>query len=682
LRIKIFKRILIFYKNKNFFLKNKYNNTIFNTLSCLKKNLEKIEIQKNNEIDYCRFLAQIFVLKIGFLKKKRHNKISYMFTPFQKKPDLREKKKYINSTKSVEYILEFLGKTITLEGIVTKIKPKIENTVSFLIECEKCGSIFYFALENLNPTFPFLCCKANCSSKNFFTHFGRTVTENYQSIKLGKISVNFKKLKTNELITLEIYGNLSPPIFLGHRIVCYASLKLYPLPKKKFAIFKKNHLFGVYMQTRKLGWPFYDLILKNKFFLARNDFSIIHQIISSNDIFHLLIKNIEPSSNWNEGFKAFLLLSCSQEINVGKKIQTNDTKFCMVFSKIKTGNDFFIRGLLKFFTKSFFLNCENFKFQFNKMFNGRNLIYKHENFKNTNIMLFIDCREIGYKNQKIKIFISDVKKKIEKNHMNLGKCVVIFYFKSEEKISNRKLLYKEYLNKITDENEINDPIFILKKTSIENLENIELSEFLKYHFKKKEFSEIGSLIKNKHPIKKSVFEKFIYKKKISIGFFKKYLTFVQNFPDPSLSRKSFNYLVQLYQKTKVMNINFTKNSIDFLLPLIKLSQCRAKIDLREKVIFSDILDSIEIYLDSRPKFLKNLCKFLYNCSPNTQKLETINKFLKLLNKFFYRTGQTLFETAQLEKNFKNRIKYSDIEEILKTFKFIKKIKGSLISFNV
>ena len=83
-------------------------------------------------------------------------------------------------------------------------------------------------------------------------------------------------------------------------------------------------------------------------------------IISSNDIFHLLIKSIQPSSNWNEGFKAFLVLSYSQELNVGREIQNDNTKFCMVLSKIKTGNDFFIRGLLKFFPKSFFFIIDTF----------------------------------------------------------------------------------------------------------------------------------------------------------------------------------------------------------------------------------------------------------------------------------------------------------------------------------
>ena len=92
--------------------------------------------------------------------------------------------------------------------------------------------------------------------------------------------------------------------------------------------------------------------------------------------------------------------------------------------------------------------------------------------------------------------------------MILGNCSVIFYFKTEEKITNRKLFHKVYLNKIKNECEFNEPTFILKKTSIENLEKIELSRFLKYHFKKKDFSEIGSLIKNRYPTKKSVFDKF------------------------------------------------------------------------------------------------------------------------------------------------------------------------------
>ena len=124
------------------------------------------------------------------------------------------------------------------------------------------------------------------------------------------------------------------------------------------------------------------------------------------------------------------------------------------------------------------------------------------------------------------------------------------------------------------------------------------------------------------------------------------------------------------------------NLLNIRVKHLTVFEYRAKIDLREKVIFSDILDSIDIYLDSRPKILRKLCEILCDYSLNSQKIESINKFLKLLNKFFYRTGQTLFETIQLEKNFKNKVKYSDIEETLKIFKFIKKIKGPLISFNL
>ena len=160
------------------------------------------------------------------------------------------KKSLIPETNNL--ISTFLGKTVILEGSIIKTKKKIIRVSAILIECEKCGSIFYFILDTLNQFLPFLCSKANCISKNFYSYFTRFVGENFQKVKIGGISINFKKLKSTESFILNIFGNKEITEIHGQKIFCEAHIKLHPIFKRSFSFFEKKLFFGIYFESRYL----------------------------------------------------------------------------------------------------------------------------------------------------------------------------------------------------------------------------------------------------------------------------------------------------------------------------------------------------------------------------------------------------------------------------------------------
>ena len=689
LRIEIFKRILKFYKNKKIYIKNtkfqKNKIKFYSIYEYLEKVLEKIKIHKSNEIDYCRSLAKFIIFRVRLIMERKNRKICNKFNLVYNKlldSNIQYKRGSIDTS---SLLLGLVGKIVILEGIITKVKSDVQNTVSVLIECEKCRSFFYFALDRLNQIFPFLCSKANCSSKKFFVHFKRVLTENLKKIKLGGILLNFKKIKFSDSIVLEIYGNETFLVFPGLKLICTALVKVYPLQKKNFSFFKKNYLFGMYMQTRKWKPLFFDFIgTKEKFFLTKKDFLIIHKIISTTNIFHLLVKNVQPLSCWNEGLKAFLLLSVIQQSNFYKKAtDTYSLKLCIVLSNIINEFDPFIKEILIYFPKCFFFNIENFKTRFNKSSSIQRCDFNPNQNKFKGCILLIDCGLLSFQNLKANKVISDVKNILGKNQPSLKNCIIILYFRLEKKNPKKLVDLEHFFNKLKIISGSLDPIYVLKKIESENIGKSRLSPFVNYYFKKNKIMEKDYLMENKIFIKTSMFNSLICKKKISILFLKKYLVFVKSFPDSNLSKKSLEIIIQFYKNTKTLNFNFWKIGYDFLQPVIKLSQCRAKIDLREVVSTDDVLDSIEILLDSRPKLLKDFHQnFKVNFPSCIRKIDIIYKFLRLMNKFFSRNKQSLFEANQLEENLKNKIKFSEIEEILEKLKFVKNFKGTLFSLNI
>ena len=62
-------------------------------------------------------------------------------------------------------------------------------------------------------------------------------------------------------------------------------------------------------------------------------------------------------------------------------------------------------------------------------------------------------------------------------------------------------------------------------------------------------------------------------------------------------------------------------------------------------------------------------------------LKNSDLFNKYVDKLF-EAGQTIFEIEELEKNLRNKLKFSEIFEIFRVFNMIKKIKINLISLNV
>ena len=76
--------------------------------------------------------------------------------------------------------------------------------------------------------------------------------------------------------------------------------------------------------------------------------------------------------------------------------------------------------------------------------------------------------------------------------------------------------------------------------------------------------------------------------------FKKYLNFIRTFSDAKLTTKSYNILIQIYKKLKFVKIGLFTFPSNFLLTIQKLSQCRAKIDLRGRVDIEDVFDGMEI----------------------------------------------------------------------------------------
>lgn len=218
---------------------------------------------------------------------------------------------------------------------------------------------------------------------------------------------------------------------------------------------------------------------------------------------------------------------------------------------------------------------------------------------------------------------------------------------------------------------------------LEPAEKFKTSSFLNSQNYKKNKINSRRIINMKSSLKTSILHHTIIKKKVSSYFLKKYIKFIQIFPESNLSIKSVNVLLDLYKRLRSMKVKLLNFEFDFLFLLVKLVQCRAKIDLREQTCPDDIYDGLEIFLDSKPKFLTNLiAKFNYKTTKINPKIAILYKFMKLLQKFFFRTGQTLFETDELEKNFQNFMSFSEILEILKKFKMIKKIKKNLISINI
>ena len=226
-------------------------------------------------------------------------------------------------------------------------------------------------------------------------------------------------------------------------------------------------------------------------------------------------------------------------------------------------------------------------------------------------------------------------------------------------------------------------IYILKKNNTELNRKTKAFEILNYQNR----GEKNLFLKQNNSRNKldrlSIFNNLIFKKRISGLFFKKYLNLLQSFPDSNLSISSFELILFLYRKIKNFDIGFLKSPLNFLIIIQKFCQCRAKIDLRDQIRSSDIFDVIEILFDSNPRILKNLMSELnFNKNKIFKKLSLTQKLLKLFQKFFYRSGQTLFETNVLEKNFDGEVYFSEIIKVLKILNLVKDLKKSLILINI
>jgi hypothetical protein len=589
------------------------------------------------------------------------------------------------NTESKNLILSFLGKKILLEGSVIKTNEKIARVGAILIECEKCGSIFYFILDTLHQFLPFLCSKANCISKKFFSHFSRIIEENFQKIKMGKISINFKKLKSTESFTLNIFENKNILKLDGLKVFCEAQLKLHPVFKKSFSFFEKKLLFGIHFETNYLQNPLRLLLGSgNNCFLTKKEFTLIYQIISTFDPFHLFIKNMKPICNKNEGLKACLILLMSQQTKNSEEILNNDFLYSFLFVSISLISDIsLLKELSKSFPRSFFFNCDNFKDQFNPRYFKESTETKRNLYKFKNSVFFINIilekKQLLYPDSNINF----IKKLIKNNNWIFKKSLFVFFTRME-KIKGKNFKFFSERNKESFKNlNISNLFYILRKNNTEVKRKTVAFEILNYQNTKKK----NLFLKQNKPRYKlnglSIFKNLIFKKRISRLFFKKYLNLLQSFPDSNLTISSFELILFLYKKIKNFDIGFLKSPLNFLIIIQKFCQCRAKIDLRNQIRCSDIFDGIEILFDSDPRILKNLMSELnFNKNKIFNKLSLTQKLLKLFQKFFYRSGQTLFETKVLEKNFEAEVYFSEAMKVLKIMKLVKELKKSLILINI
>ena len=686
MRLKIFKRFLILFKNKKYQLDENLKKVeyekFFKRTVILKKIQEKLKSQKMDEIDQCRSLVKFFILKIK--SKKYYTKDSLLrpdiyFFDFSSRVKPRNKK-----CQQTNVILSLFGKTIRVEGTVINISKVKKKITLLLIECEKCGSIFYFALETLNQYFPFLCCRANCSSQQFFSHFSRILTENHQKIQLGKISINYETIKSIESIYLDIYGNKPIRFLKGLRIFCNARINLSPSSKKASSIFSKKNLYTIYMRTRcsRILVKKYSSD-RNFFYLSKNDFMFINQLNSSS-FFHVLIKSMLPQFQISEGLKAGFLLLRVQQLNATKIfIGDNSVNFCLVLSQNVHSINFFIKEIAKLFPSTLFFNFENFKLKFSKDTKkiGFNLGIHENKFRNS--LLMVEYKTYMKDNFNLDSFLNEFKEILKSSHQLLSQCIVVLFIDIDKNYFKKGFSLSDYSFGKEKTDKIFDLVFFLKDSVNEIINKNKISKILNQHNYKVKKKKADYFNNKKSSNNFSIFSKFMFKKKISVYFIKKYLNFVQHFNDSNLSKKSFDLMMKLYQKFKTNRLYFSKYSLNILPTILKLGQCRAKFDLRKQIVFDDILDGLEIFFDSKPKFFENLNKINPINNQNTcKKINLICYFLRLLHKFFYRTGQTLFEVRILERNFQKKIKFFEIIEILNSFKIIKKINKSLISLNI
>lgn len=572
-----------------------------------------------------------------------------------------------------------------MEGSVIKTKEKIARVGAILIECEKCGSIFYFILDTLHKFLPFLCSKANCISRKFFSHFSRIIEENFQKIKMVKISINFKKLKSTESFTLNIFENKNILKLDGLNIFCEAQLKLHPIFKKSFSFFEKKLLFGIHFESNYLQNPFrLQLGSGNNCFLTKKDFTLIYQIFSTFDPFHLFIKNMKPICNKNEGLKACLILLMSQQTRNAEKIPNNNFLYSFLFVSISSISDIsLLKELSKSFPRSFFFNCDDFKNQFNpKHFKG-SMETKKNLYKFKNSVFFINIKlekkQLLYTDSKINF----IKKLIKNNNWIFKKSLFIFFTRMEKINGKKSKFFSERNNESFKNLNISNLFYILKKNNIElNRKTVAFEILNDQNSKKKNLFLKQNPSRNKLN-RLSIFKNLIFKKRISRLFFKKYLNLLQSFPDSNLTVTSFELILFLYKKIKNFDIGFLKSPLNFLIIIQKFCQCRAKIDLRNQIRCSDIFDGIEILFDSDPGILKNLMSELnFNKNKIFNKLSLTQKLLKLFQKFFYRSGQTLFETKVLEKIFEGEVYFSEVIKVLKILALVKELKKSLILINI
>jgi len=653
----------------------------------LKKIFENIKSKKIIELDGCHTLAKIFIFKLRVNKDKERKKMKtkfrvFGFNSFNLKKILKK-----NRVELIPQILCLIKKRVLLEGTVMKIHRKTEHIAALLIECDHCGSTFYFVLDTLNQLLPFLCNKTNCNSRQFFSHFSRILTEKLQKVKLGAVFINYQKLKNNQSIFLEIYGLHKSLLFKGMKIICNANVNLLPISKNHSTGITERNLFGLYTQTRNYKILFSTYIgYKDIYFLSKEDFLFIKQLYSHGDLFHVLIKNIQPNKSRNEGLKACLLLLISQQLSNLNKIPENkkSMNMCLILSNNSITDDSFITEIVRSFPKSFFFNFENFNFIFKKNITNdqfkENGVYKR--FKHS--ILFIDFNERIGRNTEPKSLLYKIKKNLEKINIISFQCILVFYIKIDKKYLKKNSDSPSFLNEDPNFGKIFPFHFSAKDFLTKNTEKSAASYLLSYqNYKGKiPLHPIVSTV-NKNLTRFSIYNSLFFKKKLSGYFFKKFINFLQNFPNSSLSDISINIVVQIYTKLKKLKVCFLKSPVDFLLILLKLSQCRAKIDLRDQICIDDVFDSIEIFLDSKPTLVANLITNIkFKFKKTHAQLKFVSKFLSLLHKFFYRTGQTLFELEVLVAIFGSGMIFSEIIEVLENFKIIKNIKKNLFTIKI
>ena len=528
--------------------------------------------------------------------------------------------------------LNNIGKIIETKGVICHIGDYFNNLAGILFECGYCKNFFYFIFETFAIGKPVLCANINCSSKKFLFHETRTIPISGRRIKVIRKDIfnNF----LNPIINIEIAKYNRFNFKIGDSVSIKGILKINDNSLDPNKIDKKRNTYNFFISSLSTSFSLKKFSFEKKSYrITPKEYFYINKLFLNKDLFENLINTIGFVQG-TYAFKSVLLL-----FNDKNCFRSSENKVwsCFLIHERQENINENYEKIFKYFPNCYKLNLNKKTLEKRKSFSDK--IKNDYEYLDKNTILIENVENFTSKLNLFNEIFGKKQNKFPKSTLFLLKI-------DAEKTTNYK-----------NRNQYNIPynfsyfdlkpdlVFMLKKKNDNGFKNKNDFKFIdKFQCKGK----TSIFYKKKKNINKN---KIKSKNKFSKKFFIKYLLFIEHFPPPKIKESIYSMIFKVYDNFRNFNhCNRKFISIDNFNLIIKLSQSRAKLELRGFIEEDDFIDCLEIFFDCNNFYRKKT----YLKSDKYFQIQKIYYYMLYLKKTLIRKNQSIFDIKIVLNNLKKK----------------------------